>query len=69
MSFMSISSFKHQLYTFKQQNSPNFVPYGYNPSNEIPENIPNISDADSDDDDDLTLMEEMLLDQMASGRR
>ena len=47
----------------------NCVSYGYNPSNEIPEDIPNISDADSDDDNDLTLMEEMLLVQMASGRR
>ena len=47
----------------------NCVPYGYNTSNEIPENAPDISDADSDDDDDLSLMEEMLLDQMASGRR
>ena len=80
---MSIRSFNHQLYTFKQQkialtsfydkmqmiDKINCVPYGYNPSNEIPENIPNISDADSDDDNDLSLMEEMLLDQMASGRR
>ncbi|MFM7990420.1 MAG: hypothetical protein ACKPKO_64995 [Candidatus Fonsibacter sp.] len=47
----------------------NCVPYGYKPSKEIHEKKPNISDADSDDDDDLTLMEDMILDEMASGRK
>ena len=61
----SIRSFNHQIYTFKLSQVAltafydkmqmlgkiNCVPYGYNPSNEIPETIP---DADPDEGDDFT---------------
>ena len=76
----SIRSFNHQIYTFKQSkvaltafydkmqmiDKINFVPYGYNPSTEIPETIP---DAEPDEEDDFTSEEEMLLDRMLSGIR
>ena len=76
----SIRSFNHQIYTFKQSkvaltafydkmqmiDKINCVPYGYNPSTEIPETIP---DAEPDEEDDFTSEEEMLLDRMLSGIR
>ncbi|MFM7989656.1 MAG: hypothetical protein ACKPKO_61115 [Candidatus Fonsibacter sp.] len=44
----------------------NNIPYGYNPSNEIPEMVP---DVETDEEEDFTPEQEMLLDRMLSGIR
>ena len=41
----------------------NCVPYGYNPSNEIPETI------STDEEDDFTTEEDMLHDKILAGMR
>ena len=42
------------------------VPFGYNPSNKIPEMVP---DVETDEEDNFTPEQEMLLDRMLSGIR
>ena len=72
---VSISSFSHQLYSFKQQKIALTLFYdkmkmidniGYNPSNAIPQEFP---DAEPDEEDILNGEEEMLFDEVLRAKR